>query len=128
MNPTPEPPEIELAAVVLSAPDAGELAAFYRDLLGWPEKRSEPGWVMLRSPSGGAGLSFQSVTPYRRPVWPERADEQQMMAHLDIRVAELGVAQRRALELGAQLADFQPQPNVRVLLDPAGHPFCLFES
>jgi len=27
--------------------------------------------------------------------------------------------------LGARVAAFQPQDNVRVLLDPAGHPFCL---
>ena len=26
----------------------------------------------------------------------------------------------------ATLADFQPQKDVRVLLDPAGHPFCLY--
>jgi hypothetical protein len=31
-----------------------------------------------------------------------------------------------ALELGATLADFQPQKDVRVLQDPAGHPFCLY--
>ena len=30
-----------------------------------------------------------------------------------------------AVELGATIADHQPQQNVRVLLDPAGHPFCL---
>ena len=24
------------------------------------------------------------------------------------------------------LADFQPQADVRVVLDPAGHPFCLY--
>jgi len=24
------------------------------------------------------------------------------------------------------LADFQPQEDVRVCLDPAGHPFCLY--
>lgn len=27
---------------------------------------------------------------------------------------------------GASLAAYQPQPDVRVYLDPAGHPFCLF--
>ena len=26
-----------------------------------------------------------------------------------------------------ELADFQPQDDVRVLLDPDGHPFCLAE-
>jgi hypothetical protein len=30
-----------------------------------------------------------------------------------------------AVALGAQVASFQPQDKVRVLLDPAGHPFCL---
>ena len=25
-----------------------------------------------------------------------------------------------------RLAEFQPQDDVRVLLDPAGHPFCLW--
>ena len=27
---------------------------------------------------------------------------------------------------GAVLAEYQPQEHVRVWLDPAGHPFCLF--
>ncbi|WP_307802408.1 VOC family protein [Cellulomonas fengjieae] len=31
----------------------------------------------------------------------------------------------RALALGAQLADPQPDERWRVLLDPAGHPFCI---
>ncbi len=29
---------------------------------------------------------------------------------------------------GVALADYQPQDNVRVFLDPAGHPFCLYVS
>lgn len=31
-----------------------------------------------------------------------------------------------ALNLGAGLPEHQPQENVRALLDPAGHPFCLY--
>jgi hypothetical protein len=31
-----------------------------------------------------------------------------------------------AVELGARQADFQPQDDVRVMLDPDGHPFCLY--
>jgi hypothetical protein len=31
-----------------------------------------------------------------------------------------------AVEAGARVARFQPQDDVRVLLDPAGHPFCLW--
>ena len=30
--------------------------------------------------------------------------------------------------LGAQEADFQPQDDVRVMFDPAGHPFCLYTA
>jgi hypothetical protein len=33
--------------------------------------------------------------------------------------------QRFAADLGATVAEHQPQRNVRVLFDPAGHPFCL---
>ena len=31
-----------------------------------------------------------------------------------------------ASERGAVLAEHQPQEKVRVMLDPAGHPFCLY--
>ncbi|MBA2472495.1 MAG: VOC family protein, partial [Pseudonocardiales bacterium] len=50
----------------------------------------------------------------------------QMMMHLDIRVADLDEVGARAVEAGARPADVQPQEGVRVYLDPAGHPFCLF--
>jgi hypothetical protein len=47
------------------------------------------------------------------------------MMHLDIEVKDLDAAIADAVALGARVAEFQPQDNVRVLLDPAGHPFCL---
>ncbi len=49
-----------------------------------------------------------------------------MMMHLDIEVEDLDAAGAHATGCGARLADFQPQANVRVYLDPAGHPFCLW--
>jgi hypothetical protein len=51
-----------------------------------------------------------------------------MQLHLDIGVDNLAEGEARALALGATLATHQPQDDVRVLFDPAGHPFCLFES
>ncbi len=33
---------------------------------------------------------------------------------------------RTRREAGATLAAFQPQDDVRVWIDPAGHPFCLY--
>lgn len=123
------PPQMRLSGVVLDSPDARQLAAFYQRLLGWPVQQDEPGWVKLSSPDGGPGLSFQTEPAYRRPTWPaDAADEQQMMIHLDIKVDDLDAAGRHALAAGAVRADHQPQPDVRVYLDPAGHPFCLFLS
>jgi catechol 2,3-dioxygenase-like lactoylglutathione lyase family enzyme len=119
-------PRFSLATVVLDCSDAHLLADFYLKLLGWEVRWSEPDWVLISSPEGGTALSFQSEAGYRPPVWPERPDEQQKMLHLDIRVEDLEEAGAHATAAGATLADFQPQDDVRVYLDPAGHPFCLF--
>ncbi|MFF8314509.1 VOC family protein [Streptomyces lydicus] len=119
-------PRFSLATVVLDYPDAHALAGFYRALLGWEVKLSDADWVLLRNPAGGTGLSFQSEPGYRPPVWPELPEEQQKMLHLDIRVDDLDEAEAYAVGLGAVRAAWQPQDDVRVLLDPAGHPFCLF--
>ena len=120
-------PRMTLSGIVLDSPDAHELSAFYRRLLGWPVQDDEdPDWVKLSSPHGGPGLSFQTEKNYRRPVWPAGPDDPQMQVHLDIQVDDLDEAGRHATEAGATQAEFQPQDDVRVFLDPAGHPFCLF--
>jgi hypothetical protein len=47
------------------------------------------------------------------------------MMHFDFQVGDLDAAVADAVALGATPAAEQPRENVRVLLDPAGHPFCL---
>ena len=121
-------PRLAVTGVVLDSPDARELAGFYRRLLGWPTGADEKDWVTLRSPDGGAGLSFQTEDAYARPAWPAGPGDQQMMVHLDIKVDDLAAAGEHALAAGAALAGFQPQEDVRVYLDPAGHPFCLWKE
>jgi len=121
-----ERPSMVVSGVVLDAPDAQQLGAFYQRLLGWPVIQDEPGWQKLGSPEGGAGLSFQTESNYRRPTWPAGPGDQQMSIHLDIKVTDLDSAGAHAIAAGAVLADYQPQEDVRVYLDPAGHPFCLF--
>jgi catechol 2,3-dioxygenase-like lactoylglutathione lyase family enzyme len=121
-------PRLRVAATVLGSDDAAALARFYAELLGWEIGHEEPAWVMLRSPDGGSGLSFQHEPEHVPPVWPGTPGGQQMMAHLDIAADDLDGAIAWALQAGARLADWQPQDDVRVLLDPAGHPFCLFLS
>ncbi|MEU5253673.1 VOC family protein [Streptomyces longwoodensis] len=119
-------PRCTLAATTLDAPDASALARFYRDLLDWPMRKEEPGWVEIGPSDGGAGLSFQTEPLFTPPRWPSERSPQQMMMHLDIEVTDLPAAVERAVALGARPADSQPQDDVRVLFDPAGHPFCLF--
>ena len=58
-------------------------------------------------------------------MWPPAVGQQRAMMHFDFQVGDLDAAVSDALALGASLAAEQPQENVRVLLDPAGHPFCL---
>lgn len=117
---------LTLRATVLGTPDPRSLADFYRRLLGYTTRAEEDDWVALAAPGGGAGLSFQTEDPYVRPVWPAGPDDQHMQLHLDIAVDDLAAAVEHAVSVGAVLAQFQPQDDVRVLLDPDGHPFCLF--
>lgn len=125
-SPVTRLPRMAMSATVLGAPDPRALAAFYRELLGWVVVQDGADWVTLRPPGGGAGLSFQTEEVFAAPVWPGVAGEQQMTAHLDIEVDDLGAAGAHAEGAGAVLAEFQPQDHVRVYLDPVGHPFCLF--
>ena len=113
---------------MLDAPDVGVLARFYSELRGWPIVKQDTEDVTLDCGEGVAYLSIQYNPDYVRPVWPATAGRQQMMLHLDFQVTDLEAAVAHALSLGAELPDHQPQENVRVMLDPAGHPFCLYRD
>lgn len=116
-----------LASVVLGSPEPRLLAAFYEAMLDFARFDDDRDWVRIGPRDGSRpGLSFQLEESYVAPVWPPVAGAQQMMLHLDIGVEDLDAGVVRAVGLGATMADFQPQDDVRVLLDPDGHPFCLF--
>lgn len=129
---------MQMPSVVLGARDPRALADLYERLLGWtmvareeprPGFPAEDGWSMLRPPPqepGLRGLSVQWEPDYEPPARPPVSGRQQMMAHLNIAVEDLDAAVAWATEAGAELAEHQPQAAVRVMLDPAGHPFCLF--
>ena len=112
--------------VVLEAPDGVALANFYASLLGWPIAKQEHDEAAIAVPGTTSYLAFQSAPDYVPPVWPSVAGRQQMMMHIDVAVDDLAGAVADAVALGATVAEFQPQEDVRVLLDPAGHPFCLY--
>lgn len=109
----------------MEAPDPSVLATFYSELLGWPIVHEEPGTAVVGTPAGTSFLVFQQADGYQPPVWPPAPGDQRPMMHLDFQVGDLDEAQEEAVALGATVADHQPQENVRVLIDPAGHPFCL---
>lgn len=120
-------PRTLMAGYVLDSRDPQALAGFYEQLLGWTRTYDDPTWVQLRGPgSGRPSLSFQLEPLHERPSWPSSADRQQMQVHLDVGVGDLGPAVAYAEGLGATRAEWQPQDDVRVMLDPDGHPFCLF--
>lgn len=128
-------PHLQLVGPVLDSANPLELARFYERLLGWPIVRSEGaqpgnppegGWALLRSPDASQKIEIQWEPNYVAPVWPPVAGGQLMMMHLDFGVEDLDAAVAWAIEAGARIADHQPQDDVRVMLDPDGHPFCLF--
>jgi catechol 2,3-dioxygenase-like lactoylglutathione lyase family enzyme len=116
-------PTFRYVAVTFDCPDPAELARFYGDALGLPVAYSTDGFVLLGQ-EGTPGLGFNRLSDYRRPTWPDPSQEKQ--AHLELGVDDLDAAQARILALGAVEPATQPDPGRwRVLLDPAGHPFCI---
>ncbi|MGH2792674.1 MAG: VOC family protein [Actinomycetota bacterium] len=119
--------------------DAETTAEFYSQLLGWEiTSRDEPPvpggaspWLSVRDPNGGVGLLFQAEAWYEPPVWPEESGRPTKMLHLEIAVDDVDAAVERAVALGATVAPHQPHDRdpqeLRVMLDPAGHPFCLWK-
>ncbi|MFF4791515.1 VOC family protein [Streptomyces sp. NPDC001276] len=120
---TTSAPAFRYAAVTFDCADPAEMAHFYGELLGMSVLFSSEDFVLLGK-EGATGLGFNRLADYRPPTWPDPAQEKQ--AHIELGVDDLDVAEKRLLDLGAFKPGFQPQPERwRVLLDPAGHPFCI---
>ncbi|MCP4967210.1 MAG: VOC family protein [bacterium] len=128
---------MRLAGPVLDTADPLALARFYKALLGWeivelegprPGYPKDDSWAKLGSPDGSQKIEIQWERNYVAPTWPPVKGEQQMMIHIDIGVDDLEAGIEWAIGSGATVADHQPQKDVRVMLDPSGHPFCLFQD
>ncbi|URN17301.1 MULTISPECIES: VOC family protein [Streptomyces] len=116
-------PAIRLLSVDFDCPNPIELARFYGEALDLPVIYSSDDFVLLGR-DGSPGLGFIRVADYRRPTWPDPSQGKQ--AHMELGVDDLEAAHARMLALGATEPATQPHPEERrVLLDPAGHPFCL---
>ncbi|MCU1626407.1 MAG: glyoxalase/bleomycin resistance protein/dioxygenase [Pseudonocardia sp.] len=114
----------QLLAVTLDCPDPRSLAHFYRSFLGGRLTASNEDFVVLTLPDATVRLDFQRVTNSAPPPWPNTDAPRRL--HLDFVVDDLDEAERQAVVLGAVCADSQPGGDrFRVMIDPAGHPFCL---
>lgn len=106
-----------------------ELAKFYAKLLNWEIPYHNEEYACIGAPGIEQGvypgITFQRNTEYIPPVWPEKPEAQQQMAHLDFAVNDLEKAVQYAIQCGATIAEEQFSDGWRVMFDPAGHPFCL---
>lgn len=126
----PPPHVAKWSGVAIDCHDADAVADFYAALFGWEVTGRDDGWAQLRDPERGVGLNIQADPNYVRPVWPENDHDQQKMMHFEVLVTDVEAAAQVVLANGGAEADWQPpdrdRDRLRVMLDPAGHPFCLF--
>jgi catechol 2,3-dioxygenase-like lactoylglutathione lyase family enzyme len=123
--PASDRPLIKLGTINMDCRDSQPMADFYGALLGWEIRWRDGDFIILGNPEGGPDISFQPYKDYEPPVWPEQPGALWKMIHFDMPVSDLDVGLAHALSCGARLADFQGRDDLRVLLDPAGHPFCI---
>jgi len=111
-----------MGLICLDCEDPAGLAAFWAGLLDGEVTPLTDDVVMVKS--HGTPLAALRVPDYQPPTWPSSAIPKQL--HIDLSVGDLDAAEAEAERLGARRASEQPQPERwRVMLDPAGHPFCL---
>lgn len=114
----------DIIGIALDCRDPDALADFYAELLGLEKTISNEQWAGIHTPQGII-LAFQRVQEYVPPIWPWKEGQQQQMVHLDFKVDDLEKAVEHAVKCGARIADTQYYETSTVLIDPAGHLFCL---
>jgi predicted enzyme related to lactoylglutathione lyase len=128
---------LQWGGLCLDCSDAEEMASFYGQLFGWhitgrdtPESRlGGAGWICMSGPPGGPSVSFQAEDWYVPPSWPETPNRPTKMMHFEVRVVDMEASIARVVRAGGRVAPTQPADRdltkLRIVLDPAGHPFCL---
>ena len=120
-----KPLKIKSLAFTLDCDNSHKLADFYAALLNWKKGFNDDGWAWVTPPEKYPYILFQQIDNYIPPVWPEKPEAQQQMAHLDFAVNDIDKAIQHAIYCGAKIAPEQFSENWKVMIDPAGHPFCL---
>jgi Glyoxalase-like domain len=112
-----------IAMITLDCAEVTPVADFWKAALGYEQLAGDgESYAMLKGETGPA-LGLGKVEDYRAPGWPNEHGSKQF--HLDLAAEDIDAEAERLVGLGATMADPQPGETWRVLLDPAGHPFCV---
>lgn len=115
-------PIADQVLVTIDCDDPTPVAEFWAAMVGGEIVFTTPSAVGVRSEA--VQIAAMRVPDHRPPTWPTGDVPKQI--HLDLAVTDLDAAVAEAERLGARPAAEQPAPeHRRILLDPAGHPFCL---
>jgi catechol-2,3-dioxygenase len=125
-HPAQQSAPVEWWAMTIDCPDPHVMAEFYTTLLGGKVTRQTADGANVDA--GGLLLNFRAAPDYRPPTWP--SPEVPLHSHFEFVVEDPDTVAQQMLRLGASLAQHQDpnDPNLVVLLDPAGHPLCLIRS
>ena len=126
-------PNVRWTAVAIDCAQgqAPAMATYYGKLLGFDRVREVgPNWAQIDDPDGPMHLNIQGEAWYEPPVWPEEEGALKKMMHFEIEVDDVAAAVALAIEAGGRENPWQPPTRnparIRIVLDPAGHPMCLF--
>jgi hypothetical protein len=113
-----------IGAITIDCEDSESMRRFYREALGGVDMPGHSQSVRV----AGMPLNFRELDGWVRPTWP--GGDMQIHFELLVPVGELERQAARLVSLGAEKSSHQDpdDPGLIVFLDPAGHPFCLFED
>ncbi len=108
--------------MTLDSPNPRQLARFYQHVVGGEVFSDNEDFVVLEGER--IRLDFQRVANPSPVPWPDAASPRRV--HLDFVVEDIDATEARLTAIGATRPAFQPGgQRFRVLVDPAGHVFCL---
>lgn len=112
-----------LEKTVIDYPDPAALAEFHCQVLEMRVNEDLADWVVIGKEPGQRELTFQRVTEWVPPRWPDPAYPQQL--HLHVRVDDAEKPEQQLIALGASRIRGERETGFRVFTDPAGRPFCI---
>jgi catechol-2,3-dioxygenase len=115
---------MRIAALTIECRDLDELARFYAAALaGRITHRNQDSSVVSVT---GLTLVVHADPTYEAPTWP--LPDVGMQMHLEFHADDPEAAVRRLCSLGASVPTDQPlaDEGLTIVLDPAGHPLCVF--